>query len=186
MFHSPADFFSAGRKKLRRDHAGTQPQPTNLQVDTVLKSWSQARRLIKDTLVRAAKEVRNKHAVAEFSLPRNSSSNSAPFPVVLLRDTSTKGHSSVDANNSISHFYNDLENVTKLRNFLGPRACKSEAEKHQETALDTSAILVVWPAFLPVRCHRRTSTSRTPRALTAGCPRVPSKYFFDWLFERFC
>ena len=27
---------------MRRDHAGTQPQPTNLQVDRVLKSWSQA------------------------------------------------------------------------------------------------------------------------------------------------
>ena len=91
--------------------------------------------------MRATKEVRNKHAVAEYSSPRNSSSNSAHNPVEQLRDTSIKGHSCVDANNSTSHFYNDLENVTKLRKFLGPRACKSEAEKHQETALDTSAIL---------------------------------------------
>ena len=41
------------KKGLHRDHARTQPQPNNLQVDKVLKSWTQARRLIKDMLMHA-------------------------------------------------------------------------------------------------------------------------------------
>ena len=48
--------FFCWKEELLRDHAGTQPQPTNLQVERALKSWSQARRLIKDMLMHATKE----------------------------------------------------------------------------------------------------------------------------------
>ena len=97
---------------------------------------------------------------------------------------------SVDADNFIVNFYNDLENVTKLIEFLetdsldeptemarlSPRhhaECVSrvlEAEKRQKTCqttvLDTSAILDIVGPLLQIRCHRGTSTSRTSCALT--------------------
>ena len=104
----PRPFFFLLEKKLPRDHAGTKPQPTNLQVERVLKSWSQARKLIKDMLMHVTKEAMKKHAVAECSSPSSSSSNSAHNPVVPLRDTSTKVHSGVDADDFIVNFYNDL------------------------------------------------------------------------------
>ena len=66
----------------------------------------------------ATKEARKKHNVAECSSPSHSSSNSALNPVVPLRDTCTKVHSSVDADNFIVNFYIDLENVTRLKEFL--------------------------------------------------------------------
>ena len=49
-------------------------------------------------------------------------------------------------------------NITRSAN----RACNPEAEKHHQTLRDTSVILLGPP--LPMRCHRRTSTSRTPCA----------------------
>ena len=101
----------------------------NLQVERVLKSWSQARRLIKDMLVHVTKEARKKHAVAECFSPSSSSSNSAHNPVVPLRDTSTKVHSGVDADNFIVNFCNDLGNVTKLKEFLEAQFGGLEAPK---------------------------------------------------------
>ena len=109
--------------------------------------------------------------------------------MVPLRDTSIKVHSGVDADKFIVDYCNDMENVTKLKEFLETnspdeptemhgsvrditrsayRACKSEAEKRQKTCqttvLDTSAILdIVGPGlakFDAARPRERSARSR--------------------------
>ena len=147
------------------------------------------------------REARNKHAVAEYSSPRSSSSNSAHNPVVPFPDTSTKIYSSVDANNFMSDFYNDMENVTKLKELLEITSPDEPTEMHGAVRDITRSVrasrrlrsiegqyltparsLTLLGPPLPLRCHRRTTTTRTPCALTrwttvAWCPRVPFQHF---------
>ena len=127
-----------------------------------------------------------------------------------LRDTSSKVHRGVDDNNFIGDFCNDLESVTKLKEFMETNSPDEPTEMHGAVRDITPGVLVARASRrlrgtkrpnltaaqsstllgppLPMRRHRRTSTSRTPCALTwrrrvAWCPR---NIFLDWLRERFC
>ena len=100
----------------------------------------------------ATKEARKKHAVAECSSPSSSSSNSAHNPVVSLRDTSTNFHSGVDAESFIVNFNNDLENVTKLKEFL-------------ETNSPDEPTRIAWPS---PRHHAEVRNARASRRLRSA------------------
>ena len=130
-------------------------------------------------------------------------------PVVPLRDTSSKVHRGVDAKNFIGDFCNDLGGVTKLNEFMETNSSDEPTEMHGAVRDITPGVLVARASRrltgtkrpyltgaqsstllgppLPMRRHRRASTSRTPCALTlrrtVAC--YPRNIFLDWLCERF-